>query len=144
MTVNKVILIGNLGADPEMRHTSSGGSLTKLRLATTERRKNPEGTWEEHTEWHSVVCFGKTAENCSRFLRKGRKVYVEGRLRTSKWDGKDGITRQTTEVVSDTVQFLDKAESSPSTAWSVQKSDKPPAKSEFTSSNSDWDDDIPF
>ena len=106
MSVNKVILIGNLGADPETRTTPSGTQVANLRLATTERRKDRDGNWTDHTEWHRVVCFGKTAENVSRFLRKGRQIYVEGRLRTNKWQDRDGNDRWTTEVIADQVRFL--------------------------------------
>jgi single-strand DNA-binding protein len=110
MTVNKVILIGNLGKDPEVRNTQSGNSVCKLRIATTERVKDREGNWNEHTEWHSVTCWGRTADNVGRFLRKGRKVYIEGRLRTSKWQDREGKDQWTTEVVADTVHFLDRGE----------------------------------
>ncbi len=108
--VNKVILVGNLGADPESRSTKSGSTVTNLRIATTERVKDREGNWNEQTEWHRVVCFGTTAENVARYLSKGRQVYVEGRIRTDKWQDKDGNNRYTTEVVARTVQFLGKKE----------------------------------
>ncbi len=107
MSVNKVILVGNLGADPETRTTQGGTVVSTLRLATAERQKEREtGNWTEHTEWHRVVCFGKTAENVSRFLRKGRQIYVEGKIRTRKWQDKDGQDRYSTEVVADIVHFL--------------------------------------
>ena len=106
MTVNKVILIGNLGADPEVRATASGSRVANLRIATTERRRDREGNWSDHTEWHRVVCFGKTAENVERFLSKGRQVYIEGRLQTRKWTDQDGRDRYNTEVVADQVRFL--------------------------------------
>lgn len=103
--INKVILIGNLGQDPDVRTTGSGASVANLRIATSERRKDRDGNWADHVEWHSVVAFGKTAENAGRFLKKGRQVYVEGRLQTRKWE-KDGETRYSTEVVVDTLKFL--------------------------------------
>lgn len=103
--VNKVILIGNLGADPETRYSQAGTPITRLRIATAERRKQGE-QWVDHTEWHSVTCFGKNAENAGQYLRKGSKVYVEGSLRTSSWD-KDGEKRYRTEVVANDLQFLD-------------------------------------
>lgn len=106
MTVNKVILIGNLGRDPEVRSTASGTSVCNLRIATSERRKDREGNWNDHTEWHSVVCFGRTADNVGRFLAKGRQVYIEGRLQTRKWQDKDGADRWSTEVVADNLRFL--------------------------------------
>ena len=105
MSVNKVILVGRLGADPESRNTNSGLAVANLRIATSERQKKGD-EWVEHTEWHRVVVFGKQAESVSRFLTKGRQVYVEGRLRTRKWQDKEGNDRYSTEIVGDRVQFL--------------------------------------
>jgi single-strand DNA-binding protein len=104
--VNKVIIIGNLGADPECRQTNSGSTVANLRLAVNERKKSASGEWEDHVEWVRVVCFGKTAENVQRFLSKGRQVYVEGKMRTTKWQDSTGADKWTTEVVANTVQFL--------------------------------------
>lgn len=104
--INKVILIGNLGADPELRQTNSGTAVCNLRLATNERRKGADGEWGDHTEWHRIVCFGRTAENCNQYLSKGRRVYVEGRLTTRKWEDKEGRDRWTTEIVAYQVKFL--------------------------------------
>lgn len=104
--VNKVLLIGNLGADPELRNTAGGTAVCTLRLATTERRKDASGDWTDHTEWHSVVCWGKTAENVARYMRKGGQVYVEGRLQTRKWQDRDGNDRYSTEVVAENIRFL--------------------------------------
>lgn len=106
MTVNKVILVGNLGADPETRTSGGGMAITKLRIATTERQKDKDGNWADHTEWHRVTCFGKTAETAARFLSKGRQVYIEGKLRTSKYQGPDGQDRWSTEVIADQIRFL--------------------------------------
>lgn len=103
--VNKVILVGNLGRDPEVRNAQSGTTVANLSIATTTRRKQGE-EWVDHTEWHRVVCFGRTADNVSRFLTKGRQVYIEGRLQTRKWQDQEGKDRYTTEVVADTIQFL--------------------------------------
>lgn len=105
MSVNRVFLIGNLGRDPEMRATAGGTSVCNLNVATTDRRKKGDG-YEDHTEWHRVTSFGKTAEQCGKFLSKGRQVYVEGRLQTREWQDKDGNKRWTTEIVADRVQFL--------------------------------------
>ena len=106
MTVNKVILIGNLGQKPELRSTNSGLQVTNLRIATTDRRKGSDGQWADQTEWHSIVVYGNQAENVCRFLDKGRQVYVEGRLSTRSWQDKDGNERRTTEVIAQTVRFL--------------------------------------
>jgi single-strand DNA-binding protein len=105
MSVNKVILLGNLGADPESRSAPSGSTVVTLRLATTERVKAGE-EWQEHTEWHRVVCFGRTAENVAKYTSKGRQIYVDGRLRTREWVDKDGAKRWSTEIIADVVQFL--------------------------------------
>ncbi len=105
--VNKVLLIGNLGADPEMIETKTGNSVCKLRLATTDRRKDKDtGDWADHTEWHNVVCFGKTANNVGKYCHKGKQIYVEGRMQTRKWQDKDGNNRYTTEVIGDNIRFL--------------------------------------
>ena len=106
MTVNKAILIGNLGQDPESRTTGGGTAVCNLRIATTNRVKDRDGNWNDQTEWHSVVVFGKTAESATRYLSKGRQVYVEGRLQTRKWQDRDGRDRWTTEIVADNVRFL--------------------------------------
>lgn len=96
--VNKVILIGNLGQDPEMRYTGSGTAVCNLRLATTENYKDSNGEWVEKTEWHNVVAWARLAEICNEYLRKGSQVYFEGQLQTRSWEDRDGNTRYTTEV----------------------------------------------
>ena len=106
MTVNRVTLIGNLGADPEVKTTSGGNTVANLRIATTERRKDRDGNWTDHTEWHSVVVWGKQAENVGKYLTKGRQVYIEGRLQTRKWQDSDGKDRWSTEVNAFDVKFL--------------------------------------
>ncbi len=107
-TVNKVILIGNLGADPETRYMPSGSAVANLRVATTETWKDRNtGETQEHTEWHRVALFGKLGEIAGQYLRKGSKVYIEGQLRTRKWQGQDGQDRYTTEIRADNMQMLD-------------------------------------
>ena len=105
--INKVILIGNLGRDPELRYTQGGTAVANLAVATTrsyfDKRKNER---VEETEWHRVTVWGQQAEHCERYLSKGRQVYVEGRLKTTNYEDKDGIKRYSTDVVADTVQFL--------------------------------------
>lgn len=105
MTVNKAILVGNLGKDPEARTTTAGNTVTSLRVATSERRKVGD-EWQDHTEWHAVTCFGKTAENVAKHLTKGRQVYIEGRIQTRKWTDKEGRDRWSTEVIAHEVRFL--------------------------------------
>lgn len=103
---NLVILVCNLGADPESRMSQSGTAVANLRVATTERMKDRDGNWGEQTEWHRVVCFGRTAENVTKFCRKGRQLYIEGRLQTRKWTDKQGQERWSTEIVANDVRFL--------------------------------------
>jgi single-strand DNA-binding protein len=105
-SVNKVILVGNLGRDPELRYIQSGQAVANFTLATNDRWRDKEGNNQERTEWHRIVVWGKSAENCAQYLQKGRSVYVEGRLQTREWEDKEGNKRQTTEVVAQTVQFL--------------------------------------
>lgn len=104
--VNRVTLVGNLGKDPESRTSNNGMAITNLTLATSDRRKGADGNWEEETEWHRIVCFGKTAENAARFLRKGKQVYVEGKIKTRKWTDKDGKDHWTTEILANQITFL--------------------------------------
>lgn len=103
--VNKVIIVGNLGRDPEVRYSQGGMAIAKLSVAVTERVKDGDG-WKDATEWFRVTCFGKTAENAGQYLQKGRQVYVEGRLKTEKYKDKEGVEKTSTEVVANTVQFL--------------------------------------
>jgi single-strand DNA-binding protein len=106
-SVNKVILVGNLGRDPETRYTPGGDAITNIRVATTDRWKDKaSGETKEATEWHNVAFFGRLAEIAGEYLKKGSQVYVEGRLRTRKWQDKDGHDRYTTEVVADQMQML--------------------------------------
>ncbi|MEO8456614.1 MAG: single-stranded DNA-binding protein [Chloroflexota bacterium] len=107
--LNKVMVIGNLGADPEMRYTADGKALTSFRVASSRNYSGPDGERREETEWFSVVTWQKLAEQCSQFLQKGRRVYVEGRLQTRSWDGQDGQRKYRTEVIAEKVLFLDRA-----------------------------------
>src|SRR5262245_8412793 len=104
--VNKVILVGNLGADPDMRYTLSGQGVCEFRIATTDSWNDKSGQRQERTEWHRIVVWGKRAEVCSKYLSKGRQVYVEGRIQTLTNDDKDGNKRYITEIVANDVQFL--------------------------------------
>lgn len=104
--INKVILIGNLGADPEVRYSQNGAAVANFRIATTETWKKPDGSKEEQTEWHRIVAFGRLGEICGEYLSKGSRVYVEGRLQTRKWEDRDGNSRYTTEVVAREMKML--------------------------------------
>ena len=105
-SVNKVILIGNLGRDPETRYMPEGGAITNISIATTDKWKDKNGEMQEKTEWHRVAFFGKLAEIAGEYLKKGSQVYVEGRLQTRKWQDKDGQDKYTTEVVANVMQML--------------------------------------
>jgi single-strand DNA-binding protein len=107
MSLNKCMIIGNLGRDPEMRYTASGQPVTQFTVAVNRNYKNQAGEWQEETEWFRIVAWGPLAERTAEYLRKGRKVYVEGRLQTRQWEGQDGQKRYTTELVANTVTPLD-------------------------------------
>lgn len=112
MSVNKVLLIGRLGNNPEIRYTNTGTAVANFNLATSESWNDKTGQKQERTEWHRVVVWGKLAELCEKYLAKGRQCFVEGRLQTRSWDDKDGNKRYTTEIVANTVQFLGGANAS--------------------------------
>ena len=105
--LNKVMLIGNLGADPEIKYSQSGTPFANFRLATSENRKNSEGEWESKTEWHKVVMIGRQAEVCKDYLHKGSKIFIEGRLQTRSWDDQDGQKHYVTEIVGFNMVMLD-------------------------------------
>jgi single-strand DNA-binding protein len=155
-SVNKVILVGNLGRDPETRYTTSGDAVTNVRLATTDTWKDKAGEKQERTEWHNIVFYGRQAEIAGEYLKKGRQIYVEGRLQTRKWQDKEGQDRYTTEIIADRMQMLGSREGGgassappePATerepaaaaAGSARKSGSAPPKK----GADDLDDDIPF
>ncbi len=140
--VNKVIVVGNLGQDPETRYMPSGSAVTNLRIATNESWKDKQtGEQKDRTEWHSVAMFGRLAEIAAEYLRKGSQVYIEGKLRTRKWQDKDGNDRYTTEIIADEMQML----GSRSGGGAPAMSDAPPASvPPPQQSTDDFDDDIPF
>lgn len=105
-SLNKVMLIGNLGKDPEVRYTQAGTAVASFSLATSERFKGKTGEWEEKTEWHNITLWGRLAEISGEYLSKGKTVYIEGRLQTRKWQDRDGKDRYTTEIVGDRMQML--------------------------------------
>ena len=105
-SLNKVMLIGNLGKDPEVRYTASGTAVASFSIATSDRVKNKSGEWEERTEWHNIVLWNKLADIAKEYLTKGKTVYIEGRIQTRKWQDKDGRDRYTTEIVGDKMQML--------------------------------------
>jgi len=140
--VNKVLLIGNLGNDPDTRYTANGGAVTNLSLATTESWKDKNtGEKQEKTEWHRVVLFGKLGEIAGEYLGKGSKVYIEGKLQTRKWQGKDGQDRYTTEIVASDMQMLgDK----PAGQARQARQATAPAPAPAPAAGDDLDSDLPF
>ncbi len=147
--VNKVILIGNLGNDPDIRYTASGAAVANISLATTDSWKDKEtGEQQDRTEWHRIVFFSRLAEIVGEYLRKGSKVYIEGRLQTRKWQDKEGNDRYTTEIVANEMQMLDSRGSSGAAEFNqtAPPAQTAPASSDSTSKASDdfVDDDIPF
>jgi single-strand DNA-binding protein len=142
--INKVILVGNLGADPETRYMPSGGAVTNIRIATSESWKDKQtGDQQERTEWHNVAFFGKLAEIAGEYLRKGSQVYVEGRLRTRKWQDKQGNDRWTTEIVANEMQMLGSRSGMGGSSYE-KKDDQGPAQATADAPADDFDDDIPF
>lgn len=150
-SVNKVILIGNLGADPEVRYLPSGDAVANLSIATTEKFKDRNGEMQEATEWHRVSFFGKTAEICGQYLKKGSQVYVEGSIRTRKWQDKDGNDRYTTEIRGERMQMLGGRNMSGGTAdmdnaprATSRPASTAQAKAPAGGAFDDLEDDIPF
>jgi single-strand DNA-binding protein len=151
--VNKVILVGNLGADPETRAMPSGMTVTNIRIATSESWKDKtSGAQQERTEWHNIALFGRLGEIAAEYLRKGSQVFVEGKLRTRKWQDKQGNDRFTTEIIADNMQMLGGRGGGPgSTARAERGGDAAPASQDDydqapapAAGKDDFDDDIPF
>jgi single-strand DNA-binding protein len=122
-SLNRVMIIGNVGSEPEMRFTPSGKPVTTFSVATNRTFTSPEGERKEETEWFTVVAWNRLAEQCNQFLSKGRLIYTEGRLRTRKWEGQDGQKHYRTEVIANRVSFLDKKGGAP--AGEVEKPEEP-------------------
>jgi single-strand DNA-binding protein len=142
MGVNKVILVGNLGANPEVRHTQGGQMVANLRLATTERWTDRSGQKQEATEWHRVVVWGRQAEIVSQYLTKGRQVYIEGRIRTRQWQDQQGQKRFSTEIVAQNVQLLgSRSERAPGEEVDATAAPEDTVTADFGGGP---DDDIPF
>jgi single-strand DNA-binding protein len=140
-SLNKVMLMGNLGKDPEVRYTASGQAVASFSIATSERYKSKSGDWEEKTEWHNIVLWGKQAETAKDYLSKGKTVFIEGRLQTRKWQDKDGRDRYTTEIVGDRMQFVGSKGDGGGRQGS--RGDEPAAYYDDPA-GSNPDDDIPF
>ena len=137
-TVNKAILIGRLGADPELKYTPSGAAVVNFNIATDESWTDASGVKQERTEWHRIVAWRKLAEICGEYLKKGSRVYIEGQLQTRSWE-QDGVKRYTTEIVARNMQMLD----SKGTGGQPPASQKPPSPPE-TTEGAEGEDDLPF
>ncbi len=139
--INKAIIVGNLGADPEIRYTQNGAPVATFNVATTERWRDKEGNQQESTEWHRIVAWSKLAEICGEYLHKGSRVYIEGKIQTRKWQDQSGNDRYTTEIVAREMKMLDRRDSGsrPSSGGTQEKSfhDSSP-------SYGDMGDDVPF
>ena len=145
--LNKVMLIGNLGADPEIRYTGSGSAVANVSLATAESWRDREsGEQQERTEWHRVVFFSRLAEIVSEYLRKGSQIYVEGRIQTRKWQDRDGNDRYTTEIVASNMQMLDSRGGADAMAQppEASQSARAPQAAPKADATAEFDDDIPF
>jgi single-strand DNA-binding protein len=148
-SVNKVILVGNLGRDPETRYTTGGEAVTNVSIATTDTWKDKAGEKQERTEWHRVAFFGKLAEIAGEYLKKGSQVYVEGRLQTRKWQDKEGQEKYTTEIIADRMQMLGSRAGAGGGDTAPERERAPAASKSGAASPAkknvdDLDDDIPF
>lgn len=151
-SVNKVILVGNLGRDPEVRYMPSGDAVASFSIATTETWKDKNGQKQEQTEWHRISMFGKQAEIAGQYLKKGSSVYIEGRLQTRKWTDKDGNERQTTEIRAERMQMLGSRSSNTFEVMDDEGGNAPPPRQSASAASKpsggpsfdDFDDDIPF
>lgn len=157
MSVNKVILVGNLGKDPELRYTASGTAVANFSLATTERYKDRDGNSQEKTEWHNIVAWRQLAEICGKYLGKGRQVYIEGKIQTRSYEDRDGNRRYITEIVADQMQMLGRpGDDNSGGGGGYQRREPRPERQERPASNNqpqqnqyeeppfNPDDDIPF
>ena len=136
-SVNKAIILGNLGRDPEVRYTPSGAAVCSLSIATTRKWKDKQGEKQEETEWHRATLYDKLAELAGQYLKKGGSVYIEGRLKTRKWQDKDGADRYTTEIIADSMQFIGGKDSEPQ--------ERPATKPAANPTGFDnMDDDVPW
>ena len=143
-TVNKAIIIGRLGKDPDMRYTPSGTAVANFSVATNHSTKDAEGNWSDQTEWHNIVVFGRNAEFAGEYLKKGRQVFIEGRLQTRSWEDQNGQKKYKTEIVALEVQALgSKSESDSSAAAKPQETQAPPATDQVEEPPVD-EDDLPF
>lgn len=139
--INKAIIVGNLGADPEIRYTQSGSPVATFNVATTERWRDQEGNQQESTEWHRIVAWRKLAEICGEYLHKGSRVYIEGKIQTRKWQDQSGNDRYTTEIVAREMKMLDRRDAG---SGAASGSSQEPPFPESSSGYGTMGDDVPF
>lgn len=143
-SLNKAMIIGRLGQDPDVRYTQSNTAVANMSIATSERYKDSTGEWKENTEWHRVVAWGRTAEICQEYLKKGSLVYIEGPIQTRQWEDKNGQTRYTTEIKALTMTMLDSKGSGGGTSQKPDKSQPVSSNIDLNDNLDDIDDDLPF
>ena len=144
MSFNKVILIGNVGKDPEVRHLETGIAVASFTLATTERFKNRNGELQDQTEWHNIVCWRNLAELSEKYIKKGAQIFVEGKIRTRSWSDQTGTKRYTTEIVADNIRLLDRRGTASGVPVEVPMQQSVPAQPVFSAPVEDTSDDLPF
>jgi single-strand DNA-binding protein len=149
MSLNKVMLIGNVGKDPEVRHLDSGVSTASFTLATTERFKDRSGEMKEQTEWHNIVCWRSLADIVEKYIKKGSQLYIEGKIRTRSYNDKEGNTKYMTEIIADSLQMLGrKGDSDNQSSYTPKQSPTPQSQkstlNEVSSNNDEDEDDLPF
>ena len=144
MSFNKVILIGNVGKDPEVRHLETGIAVASFTLATRERYKNRNGELQDQTEWHNIVCWRNLAELSEKYIKKGAQIFVEGKIRTRSWADQTGAKRYTTEIVADNIRLLDRKGAVTGTPADMPVQAAPVSQPAFTAPVEDASDDLPF
>ena len=144
MSFNKVILIGNVGKDPEVRHLETGIAVASFTLATTERYKNRNGELQDQTEWHNIVCWRNLAELSEKYIKKGAQIFVEGKIRTRSWADQTGAKRYTTEIVADNIRLLDRKGAVTGTPADMPVQAAPVSQPVYTAPVEDASDDLPF
>ena len=144
MSFNKVILIGNVGKDPEVRHLETGIAVASFTLATTERYKKRNGELQDQTEWHNIVCWRNLAELSEKYIRKGAQIFVEGKIRTRSWSDQTGAKRYTTEIVADNIRLLDRRGTATGSPMETPMQQSAPVQPVFTAPVEDTSDDLPF
>lgn len=144
MSLNKVLLIGNIGKDPEVRHLENGSMVARFSIATTERYKDKNGEFQEQTEWHNIVCWRTLAERIEKFVKKGSQLFIEGKIRTGSWEDKTGQIRYTVEIVADNIQILGRKQESQSVPSGRNNIQDLITSTENSPENSADDSDLPF